>query len=156
VALEKEIFSLFCLAGSLCQTRVGCGVFASLRMSSDTQLEPIPRSIAPDQELSIIKLILDLRSLGDVEGSEKVRRRVREALLKSNDDAAAMTKVDEIIRRGKRAQSKLDGSYEERQRRKRERRERDLAAASRLVDIEAGSGEESEASASAEEDNEDA
>lgn len=125
-------------------------------MSSDTQLEPIPRSIAPDQELSIIKLILDLRSLGDVEGSEKVRRRVREALLKSNDDAAAMTKVDEIIRRGKRAQSKLDGSYEERQRQKRERRERDLAAASRLVDIEAGSGEESEASASAEEDNEDA
>ncbi|KPI85481.1 hypothetical protein ABL78_5441 [Leptomonas seymouri] len=122
-------------------------------MSSDSQLEPIPRSIAPDQELSVMKLILDLRSLGDVDASEKVRRRVREALLKSADDSAAMTKVEEILRRGKRTQSKLDGSYEERQRRKRERREQVRAAASRLVDIEAGSGDESEGSASAEEDN---
>lgn len=121
-------------------------------MTSASQLEPIPRSITPDQELSVLKLILDLRSLGDVEGSEKVRRRVREALLQSDDDSAAMTKVEEIIRRGKRAQSKLDGSYEERQRQKRERRERDMAAAARLVDIEAGSGEESEGSAEAEED----
>ncbi|KPA84133.1 hypothetical protein ABB37_02217 [Leptomonas pyrrhocoris] len=123
-------------------------------MNSASQLEPIPCSITPDQELSIIKLILDLRSLGDVEASEKVRRRVREALLKSADDTAAMAKVEEILRRGKRTQSKLDGSYEERQRRKRERREQDRAAASRLVDIEAGSGEDSEGSASAEEDNE--
>lgn len=121
-------------------------------MSSVSPLEPIPRSITPDQELSVLKLILDLRSLGDVEGSEKVRRRVRAALLQSDDDTAAMNKVDEILHRGKRAQSKLDGSYEERQRQKRERRERDRAAAARLVDIEAGSGEESEGSAEAEED----
>ncbi|CAG9574104.1 conserved hypothetical protein [Leishmania major strain Friedlin] len=121
-------------------------------MNSADALEPIPRSIAPDQELSILKLILDLRSLGDVEGSKKVRRRVREALLKSSDDSEAMSKVDDIIRRGKRTQSKLDGSYDERQRLKRKRREEDLAAASRLVDVEAGSGEDSEGSASTEED----
>ncbi|KAL7697850.1 hypothetical protein NQL31_005076 [Lotmaria passim] len=125
-------------------------------MSSASPLEPIPRSITPEQELSVMKLILDLRSLGDVEGSEKVRRRVRDALLRSADDTAAIAKVDEIVRRGKRTQSKLDGSYEERQRRKRERRERDRAAASRLVDIEAGSGDESEGSASAEEHHDDA
>ncbi|KAG5504335.1 hypothetical protein JKF63_04780 [Porcisia hertigi] len=119
-------------------------------MSSAAALHPIPRSIAPDQELAVLKLILDLCSLGDVEGGKKVRRRVREALLKSNDDSEAMNRVDEIIRRGKRTQSKLDGTYEERQRRKRERREQELAAASRLVDIEAGSGEDSEGSASTE------
>ncbi|KAK7198356.1 hypothetical protein NESM_000794700 [Novymonas esmeraldas] len=118
-------------------------------MSRAGALEAIPRSIAPDQELAVLKLLLDLRSLGDAEGSERVRRRVREALLRSGDDAVAMDKVDEIIRRGRRVQSKLDGSHEERQRRKRERRERDMAAASRLVDVEAGSGEDSEGSVSA-------
>ncbi|GET88661.1 hypothetical protein, conserved [Leishmania tarentolae] len=121
-------------------------------MSSTEALEPVPRSIAPEQELAILKLILDLRTLGDVDSSKKVRRRVREALLTSSDDSEAMNKVDDIIRHGKRTQSKLDGSYEERQRLKRKRREEDLAAASRLVDIEAGSGEESEGSASTEED----
>ncbi|KAG5478398.1 hypothetical protein GH5_05333 [Leishmania sp. Ghana 2012 LV757] len=121
-------------------------------MSSTDALEPIARSVAPDQELAILKLILDLRSLGDVEGSNKVRRRVREVLLKSSDDAEAMSKMDEIIRRGKRKQSKLDGSYAERQRRKRKRREQELVSASRLVDVEAGSGEDSEGSATAEED----
>lgn len=119
-------------------------------MAEVSHLEPIPRSIAPDQELAVMKLILDLRSLGDVDGSEKVRRRVRQALQQSSDDAAAMQQVEEIIRRGKRAQSKLDGSYEERQRQKQARREQDRAAASRLVDMEAGSGDESEGSASAE------
>ncbi|CAJ1025941.1 hypothetical protein Q4I30_004017 [Leishmania utingensis] len=123
-------------------------------MSDANALEPIPRNIAPDQELAILKLILDLHSLGDVESSQKIRRRVREALLKTNDDSEAMSKVDEIIRRGKRVQSRLDGSYEERQRRKRKRREQDLAAASHLVDVEAGSGEDSEGSPSAEEDGE--
>ncbi|KAG5478609.1 hypothetical protein LSCM1_06012 [Leishmania martiniquensis] len=121
-------------------------------MSGTDGLESIPQRITPDQELAVLKLILALRSLGDVESSEKVRRRVREALLKSSDDSEAMSKVEEIIRRGKRTQSKLDGSYEERQRRKRKKREQNLASASRLVDVEAGSGEESEGSASTEED----
>lgn len=124
-------------------------------MSSAEALQPIPRSIAPEQELAVLRLVLDLRSLGDVDGSDKVRHRVREALVKSADDAAAISKVDEILRRGRRAQSKLDGSYEERQRRKQERRERDMAAAARLVDVEAGSGEDSEGSVSAEEDDAD-
>lgn len=121
-------------------------------MAEVSALDAIPRSIAPDQELAVMKLILDLRSLGDVDGSEKVRRRVRHALLQSTDDNVAMDKVEEILRRGRRTQSKLDGSYEERQRRKQARREQDRAAASRLVDLEAGSGDESEASASTEGD----
>lgn len=114
-------------------------------------VDPIPCSISPDQELTVLKLILELRALGDVEESEKLRRRVRKAILQSSDDARAIGKVDELIRRGRRTQSKLDGTYEERQRQKQARREKALASASRLVDIEAGSGDDTEGSESSEE-----
>lgn len=119
---------------------------ASLMSASDA------KHLTPDQELQILKLVLNLRKLGDVQASERLRGRVRRALLESPDDSDAQEKAEELIRRATRQQSKLDGSYEEARLKKRLRREQEAARAARYVDAEAETGDEDEEPASGEED----
>lgn len=102
------------------------------------------KTLTSEQELQILKLVLNLRKLGDAEASERLRGRVRAALLESADDAEAQDKTEEIIHRATRQQGKLDGSYEAARERKRLRREEELARAARYVDAEAETGDEDE------------
>ncbi|EPY31329.1 hypothetical protein STCU_02552 [Strigomonas culicis] len=104
------------------------------------------RSITPEQELDVLKLILKLRELGDVGASERLRNGVRKVLLQSKEDEEAMSEVDELIRKGKKTQSKLDGSYEARRERKRLKRAEMQDRASRFIDntAEEGSDDESD------------
>lgn len=113
--------------------------------------EVVPRSVTPQQELEVVKLILSLRKWGDVDASEKLRSRVRIALLDSPDDSAATAKVEQHIRRAARHQRKLDGSYEAAHEKKRLRREEAQARSSRYVDTQAESGDEDEESSAEEE-----
>lgn len=99
---------------------------------------------SPDQELSILKLLLRIRELGDEEGCEKLRRNVRKALLDSEDEEKASLRLDDLIRHATRLTRKLDGSYEEERMRKRQRREAETRGASKFVELEAGEGNESE------------
>lgn len=106
------------------------------------------RSVGPEQQLRVLKLILNLRRLGDEQNSEKLRIQVRKALCSSEDDDIASTLVDNYIRHAEKVQSKLDGTYEQRQALKRARLETRNSNASRYVDFEAESGDEDEESAS--------
>lgn len=90
----------------------------------------------------MLKLILNLRKLGNIEASESLRNKVRKALLHSEDDEAASTAVDNYCRRAEKNQNKLDGTLEKRRAEKRARREERTAHASQYVDMEAESGEE--------------
>lgn len=116
------------------------------------------RRISPEQELSILKLVLRLRSLGNERASDRLRREVRQVLLSAPDDETAGRKVEVCIRDAARQLSKLDGTDEverERKRQRREarraRREEDAARAARYVQLEAESGDDEEESATGEE-----
>lgn len=110
-------------------------------MGSSANLDDV-RSIAPEQELKVLKLILSIRQLGDVAASEKLRTHVREALVSSATNDDAINAVDGLVHRAQRLQSRLDGSHEARRNLKRMRREERRNAASRYVDAEAESGDE--------------
>ncbi|CCW63729.1 unnamed protein product [Phytomonas sp. EM1] len=101
-------------------------------------------TITPDQELYVLKLILSLRSLGDIGASERLRSSVRKALMRSEDDHDAGIAVDEAVRRARKTESKLDGSYDKARERKRQKREEERARAYRYVDAEAETGDDSE------------
>ncbi|CCW68248.1 unnamed protein product [Phytomonas sp. Hart1] len=102
------------------------------------------RTITPDQELCVLKLILSLRNLCDIEASEKLRTSVRKALLRSESDHDASIEVEGAVRRARKVESKLDGSYDRARERKRLKREEERARAYRYVDAEAESGDDSE------------
>lgn len=118
----------------------------------DTTAAVAARSITPEQELQVLKLIINLRNIGDVVGSEKLRNRVRAALLDSEDDATAIAVVEELVRRAVKLLGKLDGSHEAAREKKRLRKEEAVARAARFVDAEAETGDDDEEPAASAED----
>lgn len=100
------------------------------------------KSIVPEEQLKVLKLIINLRKLGDTHASEKLRNRVRKALLEAEDDEKAATLVDNYVRIAEKVQSRLDGSLDRKREQKRARREEREARASQYVDIEAESGDD--------------
>lgn len=101
-------------------------------------------SITPEEQLRVLKLIINLRKLGDINASEKLRNRVRRALLEADDDDNASTLVDSYARIAEKVQSRLDGTLDRKREQKRTRREEREARASQYVDIEAESGDDEE------------
>ncbi|KAG8344578.1 hypothetical protein TRVL_04588 [Trypanosoma vivax] len=101
-------------------------------------------NLTPEQELDILKIILQLRSLGDVKSSERLRAKVRQCLLESADDDVAIEAADTLLRHYRKVVKKLDGTYEEERELKRLRNEQGARRASMFVDDQAESGEEDE------------
>nr|CCC91996.1 conserved hypothetical protein [Trypanosoma congolense IL3000] len=104
----------------------------------------MPCSVTPEQELQVIQTILRLRMLGSEESGERLRIKVRQTLLESVDDEAAVGAVEALLRRYGKEVKKLDGSYERERELKRLRTERGALQGSRFVDDEAESGEDDE------------
>lgn len=103
--------------------------------------EPVKRIVSPDEQLRILKLILNLRKLGDCDASEKLRNRVRKALQDTKDDETTFSVIDHFCRSAEKTQSKLDGTLDKRRAEKRARMEARTHRASQYVDIQAEVGE---------------
>ncbi|EPY40717.1 hypothetical protein AGDE_03210 [Angomonas deanei] len=100
--------------------------------------------ISPQLEHEIILLIFQLRDLGDVAASEKVRIATRKALENTATRESAEEEVNYVIKKAKKKISKLDGSYERIKRRKLEKREEAMQRASKFIDASASEGDDDE------------
>jgi hypothetical protein len=98
-------------------------------------------SLDAELELKSLKLMLRLRQFSSgVEQAERLRGRLREALLGAKDDDDASLTVEALLRRFQKRLEELDGTAEDRRAKKRQR----LEEASKFVDAEAGSGDETD------------
>jgi hypothetical protein len=103
----------------------------------------MPTDLTPELKLASLKLMLRLRDLGE-DGAlqcEKMRSKIRTALLGNDTDDATNDEVTDILRQYTKKLEKLDGSYDMKKAAKRARLEEQQAAARKYVEDEAGSSE---------------
>lgn len=104
-------------------------------------------SVSAELELSLLKVMLHLRTFGSIGAAqaESLRGRVRAALLGAESTGDATILLEKLLRRYTKKIAALDGTLDAKRDAKRRRLEKTKKSA--LVDTEAGEGEESDLAA---------